>query len=352
MAALGNRVTTTTQSKLLPKLVDTILNSNVLATRVLSKASQFNGERMKFPVKYAKNATGTSFAGFDSFATSATDNRVNLQFVPKFYQMTVALPLDELSANATDEKVLDLAKLEMQSTAQDMADDIGTLFYGDGTGNGSKDFLGLEAIVDDGTNAGTFGTLSRTTYTTLKSTVTASSGTISLAKMSTLYNAASSGAQTPTLGLTTEAIFALYEQLLQPQERIAKTVSMFSSQGGNHSMGIPGGDFVGGTGFTGLYFKGFPILADEKCTSGVLYFVNENFLDWYALPMAQTTPISFRSQDIQGNDYSAVTGLGFSWSDWIKPTNAAALVGHVYLGGELISANPKRHAKLTGITTV
>lgn len=334
----------------MPKVVDTILNSNVLATRVLSKASSFNGERMKFPVKYAKNITGTSFSGFDTFSTSATDNRVNLEFVPKFYQMSVALPLDELSANATDAKVLDLAKTELQSTAQDMADDIGTLFYSTGTGNASKDFLGLEAIVDDGTNASTFGTLSRSTYTTLKSTVTASSGTLSLAKMSTLYNAAASGSQTPTLGLTTEVVFALYEQLLQPQERIAKTVGMMG--GGPTSLGKVGGSFVGGTGFTGLYFKGFPILADEKCTSGVLYFVNEDFLDWYAMPMAMTSPIKYRSQDIEGNDYSDVQGLGFSWSDWIKPSNAAAVVGHIYLGGELISQNPKRHGKLTGITSV
>jgi hypothetical protein len=350
MAAMGTRVTTTTQSKLLPKVVDTILNSNVLATRILNKASQWNGERMKFPIKYSKNSTGTSFAGFDTFATSATDNRVNLQFVPKFYQMTVALPLDELSANATEEKVLDLAKLEMASTAQDMADDIGTLFYGDGTGNGSKDFLGLEAIVDDGTNAATYGTLTRSTYTTTKSTVTASSGTLSLAKMSTLYNAATSGSVKPTIGYTTEAVFNLYETLLQPQERISKDVAMMKAAGS--SLGKVGGGFVGGTGFTGLYFKGFPILADEKCTSQILYFVNEDFLDWYALPMAQTTPIKYRSQDIDGNDYSDVEGLGFSWSEWIKPTNAAAVVGHIYLGGELISSNPKRHAKLTGITTV
>ena len=350
MSALGTRVTTTTQDKLLPKLVDTILNSNVLATRVLSKASRYSGERMKFPVKYAKNTTGTSFAGFDTFSTSATDNRVNLEFVPKFYQMSVALPLDELSANATEEKVIDLAKIELASTAQDMADDIGTLFYGTGTGNGSKDFLGLEAIVDDATNAATYGTLSRNTYTTLRSTVTASSGTLSLAKMSTLYNAASSGAQTPTLGVTTEAIFSLYEQLLQPQERIAKSVPMMKD-GGMKGLNS-GSGLVGGTGFTGLFYKGFPILADEKCTSGVLYFLNEDFLDFYALPVAKTTPIKYRSQDIEGNDYSEVQGLGFSWSDWVVPTNAAAIVGHIYLGGELISQNPKRHAKLTGITSV
>lgn len=304
---------------------------------------------MKFPVKYAKNVTGTSFAGFDTFSTAATDNRVNLEFVPKFYQMTTALPLDELSGNATEERVLDLAKIEMSSTAQDMADDIGTLFYGTGIGNGSKDFLGLEAIVDDGTNASTYGTLSRTTFSTLNSTVTASSGVLSLSKMSTLYNVASSGSQTPTLGLCSEAIFALYESLLQPQERIAKTVDVM--KGRNRGLNS-GSGLVGGTGFTGLFYKGFPILADEKSTSGVLYFVNEDFLDWYALPMAMTEAAKFRSTDIEGNDYSEVQGLGFSWSGWIKPTNSASIVGHVYLGGELISTNPKRHSKLTGITSV
>lgn len=350
MSALGTRVTTTTQDKIMPKLVDTILNSNVFATRVLTKASKWSGERMKFPVKYAKNVTGTSFAGFDTFSTSATDNRVNLEFVPKFYQITAALPLDELSANATEERVLNLAQLEVASAAQDMADDIGTIFYGTGTGNGSKDFLGLEAIVDDGTNASTIGTLSRTTYTTLKSTVTASSGTLSLAKMSTLYNAVTSGSQKPTIGLCSETIFALYEQLLQPQERIAKDVSMIKDGSSMGKVGGPG--LVGGTGFTGLYFKGFPILADEKATSGVLYFVNEDFIDWYGLPMATTQPVKFRSQDIDGNDYSNVEGLGFSWTDWIKPTNSASVVSHIYLGGELISQNPKRHGKLTGITSV
>jgi hypothetical protein len=348
MSAMGTRVTTTTQDKLIPKVVDTILNSNVLATRVLSKANKWKGERMKFPVKYSKNITGTSFAGFDTFSTAATDNRVNLEFVPKFYQMTVALPLDELSVNATEEKVIDLAKLELASAAQDMADDIGTLFYGTGTGNGSKDFLGLEAIVDDGTNASTFGSLSRTTYPTLNSTVTASGGSLTLAKMSALYNAASSGSQTPTLGVCSEAIFALYESLLQPTERIVKEVS--AMKGRNRGLNS-GTGLIGGTGFTGLYYKGFPILADEKATSGVLYFLNEDFLEWYALPMAKSQPAKFRSSDIEGNDYSEVQGLGFSSTDWIVPTNSASIVSHIYLGGELISQNPKRHAKLTGITT-
>lgn len=217
--------------------------------------------------------------------------------------------------------------------------DVGTLMYSDGTGNSSKDFLGLSAIVDDGSSVATIGGLSRSTYTTLQSTVTASSGTISLAKMNTLWNAVTSGAQKPTIGLTTETVFGLIEQLLQPQERIMKDVGMVKG-------------LKGGTGFVGLAFKGVPILADEKCTSGVFFFLNEDFLDFYGLPMKGANPVKFKSSDIEGNDYSSLMGLGFSWTDWIVPADQAALVSHIYLGGELVTTNPKRHGKLTGVTGV
>lgn len=348
--SFGTRVTTTTQDKIMPKVVDTVLDSNVFFTRMVNKAEKWSGDKKKYPIKHSKNTTGTSFSGFDTFATSATDNRVNLEFDPKFYQISVALPLDELSVNATEDKIIDLAKIECASAAQDMADDLGTQFYGDGTGNGSKDFLGLEAIVDDGTTAATIGGQARATYSTLDSTVTASGGTLTLAKMSTLYNGVTSGSQTPTIGMTTQAVFALYEQLLQPQERIAKSVDMVKSRG---AKGLNSGTgLVGGTGFTGLFFKGFPILADEKCTSGVMYFLNENFIHWVALPVFKTKPVKYKATDIEGNDYSEVMGLGFSWTDWIVPTNSASLIAHIYCGGQLTTDNPKRHGKLTGVTSV
>lgn len=350
--AFGNRVLTTTNQEIMPRVVDTILNSNILATRIMTKPEKWVGERLKFPLKYQKNNTGTSFSGFDTFSTSSVDNRVNFEFTPKFYQITVSLPMDEMSVNAVSEsKILDLVSLSMKSAAQDMADDIGTIFYGDGTGNSGKDFGGLGAIVDDGSSVATYGGLSRSTYPTIDSVVTASGGTLTLAKMSTLYNGITSGAQKPTIGVTTEAVFSLYEQLLQPQERIAKDVSLMRSPGG--SMGKPGdASYVIGTGATGLFYKGFPILADEKCTSGVLFFLNEDFLHWYALPMYGTMPIKYSPVEIIGNDYSQNMGMGFSWTDWIKPTNSAAYISHVYVGGEFLTDNPKRHGKLTGITQV
>jgi len=235
----GQRVQTTVQTKYLPYVVDTILNSNVLFQRIVRGSKKWSGRTLRVPIKYAKNTTGTSFSGFDTFSTAATDNRQFMEFTPSFYQITCALPGDEVSVADTDDKILDLMKLTIQSDTEDMADDLGAIFYADGTGNSSKDPLGLAALVDDGTSVSTLGGLARATYTTLQSTVTASSGTLTLAKVDTLWNAVTSGAQKPTAIYTTETVFSLYGQLLRPQERITKDASTMKG-------------LSGGTGFTAL----------------------------------------------------------------------------------------------------
>ena len=346
----GQRVQTTVQTSYLPYVVDTVLNSNVFFQRIVRSSKQWSGRTKRVPVKVSKNTTGTSFRGYDSFSTSATDNRQFMEFTPSFYQITVSLPGDELSVADTDDKVLDLMKLTIQSDTEDMSDNLGDLIYADGTGNSSKDPLGLAAVVDDGTSVSVIGGLSRSTFTTLQSTVTASSGIIALSKLDTLWNAVVSGSQKPSIGLTTEAVFAFYGQLLRPQERIVKNMGTTKN-------------ITGGTGFadqttggmSGLDFNGVGLIGDEKCTSGALVFLNENYVDWYALPYnlggTAAKPVAYKSQ-IKGNDYNAPIGLGFSWSDWIVPASQGAVFGHIYFGGQLITTNPKRHGKLTGITSI
>lgn len=334
----GQRVQTTIQTKYLPFVVDSVLNSNVLFQRVVRASKKWSGRTTRIPVKVSKNTTGTSFRGFDTFSTSATDNRQFMEYTPSFYQITCALPGDELSVADTEDKILDLMKLTIQSDTEDMADDLGDIFYADGTGNGGKDPFGLAALVDDGTSVANIGGLSRSTYDTLQGTVTASGGSLTLAKMDTLHSNVTSGSQKPTAYYTTETVWNLYGQLLRPQERITKDASTMKG-------------LEGGTGFTALSFNGKPVLMDEKATSGVLFALNENFLDWYALPYYTAKPVAYKSQ-INGNDYGAPMGLGFSWSDWIIPANSASVVGHIYFGGQFVTSNPKRQGKLTGITSI
>jgi len=115
-------------------------------------------------------------------------------------------------------------------------------------------------------------------------------------------------------------------------------------------------NFKGYTGFKSLEFAGLPVLPDRKCTSGYLYFLNEEYLDFYGLPTAIPQfggePAPVASKLFAGNSYNEIDSLGFSWSGWIKSTNQAAFNSFIILGGNLITDNPRRHGVLTGITSV
>lgn len=352
----GQRIQTTVRQEYLPYVVDTVLNSNVGFQRIVRAAKEWSGRTLRVPVKVSKNQTGQSFRGLQTFSTSATDNRQFMEFVPSFYQITVALPGDELSVADTDAKILDLMKLTIQSDTEDMADNLGTMFYGTTMDNSTSDFNGLSAYVDDGTVASTVGGLSKSSFPTLKGVNTDAGGTLTLAAMDTMWSSVTSGKQKPTVILATEQAFNYYGQLLRPQERINKDAG-----------GVKG--LRGGTGFVGLDYRGVPVLQDEKAqwnlapalsepntglpiaSNNVMYFLNEDFIDFHALPMYGTQPVSYKSQ-IEGNDYPAPMGLGFSWSDWIKPANAYGFVGHIYFGGQLIVTNPKRQGVLYNIDGV
>ena len=113
--------------------------------------------------------------------------------------------MTELSVNATAEKVIDLARIELESAATSLADDLGTQFYGSNATT-TKNMQGLIDIIDDGTTVATYGGQTRATYTTLNATKTASGGSISLDKMETLHNAVTSGSVAPTISLCNETV--------------------------------------------------------------------------------------------------------------------------------------------------
>lgn len=339
---MSNRLQNTTNTILIPSLVDQVLKGSPLVARMMTKPVKWTGEKIKQPIKVTKGTQGGSFSGFDSLSTTAEDNFRSLQFDSKFYNQSVALPGTELTVNMHDsQKALNLAKTSIGSAAQDMADSIAELFYGDGTGNSSKDFLGLEAIVDDGTNAATYGGLSRSTYSALNSTVTASGGALTLAKMTTLFNTISDGSQQPSVIMTTKTVHGLYESLLQPFQRIYVDTS--DTRVGN---------FNGSAGYKALTFKGIPVLSDAKATSGVMYFLNEDYLEWRAFPkVANANPAQVPVDMIKGNDYNQVPSFGFNWTGWKAAQGNYAFVGNIIVGGELWSSNPRRHGKLTGVTS-
>ena len=334
---------TITLEEIVPRVVDTVLRGNVFATKMLSKTKRFGAATMDFPIKYQIGTAIQSFLGFDTLPTSFTDTRVLLKYNPRFVAANVALAGTDILANNTAAKVLDLTKVEMQSRAQDLADGLGTMLWGTGTGNSSKDFLGLGAVVDNGNTVSTIGGLSRSTYTTLQSTVTAAA-TLSLSAMRTLYNAIADATIAPTRSYTDYPSWALYEQLLQPQEKIFKEVNI-----------VP--NYKGYEGFAGLMYAGMEIVPDRKATTGYMYFLNENYLDFYGLDADLEAFEGSRKVDVAGklfagNQYNEVGNLGFYWTGFIKTTNQFALNSFIVSAGNLCTDNPRRHGVLTGITGI
>ena len=339
--AYNNTVDTLTLEYIAPRVVDTVLRANRFTTKMLSKTKEFRAATIDFPIKYQTGTAAQSYNGFDTLPTSFTDTRILMKYNPRFTAVNVALAVTDIAANNTPAKVLDLVEVEMMSRAQDLADSIGTQLYADGTGNNNKNFIGLANIVDD---TSSIGGLSRTTYSTLASTNTASGGQLSLYKMRTLYNAIADASVVPTESYTDYATWALYETLLQPQEKINKEVNLAPN-------------FKGYTGFDAIVFAGLPIIADRKCTTGTMFMLNTEFLDFYGLKVFGADgmtgkPVKVGGKLFAGNQYDEAENLGFFWSGWIKSTNQMAYNSFVTVGGNLVTDNPRRHGKLTGITTV
>jgi len=352
----GNRVTTITQNTILPKAIDTILGDNWITYRIISAAKKWSGVTLDRPVKVSKSTLGGSFSGLDTHSTATSDTRITMSFDPRGYEMPIAIPGMEKAVNRTEAEVINLVRIEVESAQEDALDDVGTMLYADGTGNASKDFLGWDALVDDGTSVDSIGGQSRTTYTTLAGTRTASGGTLTLTKMSTLINAVSAGSaarQRPTCMVSDETVWSHYESLLTPTQQATYSATGLPMMTRTSKAPVRAAELKGAGGFVALTYRGIPILADEKSTSQTLWAVNENYIDWYGLKDPDLKSISLGTGTIDGVYSEAPSkNTGFQWTGFMRPINQYGEVAHIYLLGNQLTFNPKRHGRLTGITGV
>jgi hypothetical protein len=238
---------------------------------------------------------------------------------------------------------------KMEEAEAEMMDGVGTMLYNDGTGTGETE--GLDSLIK---TSGSLGGLALATYTVLQATVTASGGTVTLAKISTLISNISAGShvkQRPTLGICDETVWV--ETLFSPTVQSNYTNTALPMVTRSSRGPVRAAELKGAMGFSALTYQGIPIVKDEKATAQVLYMLNENYLDWYGFPSGVEgyKSISLGQSQIDGV-YQDVPSKnhGFNWSGWMVPDNGYGQVGHIILHGNLITWQPRRNGQLTGIT--
>jgi hypothetical protein len=352
----GNRITNFSHSTVHSVVLDAVLNTPTYWNRLNGQGMNFNKPTMKYTVKVSRTNQGQAYSGLEKLNASATDDTIQLEFNHTAYTHPAVKVMLEHFAVENQGEDINLSDYINQDAVAEINESLGSLIY---SGNSSSYPNGLEKIVDDGTNSATIGGQSRSTYTMLKSTVTASAGTVSLSKMAKLFTDVSSGAKKPTIGLTTETVWNYLEELIQPQTRGSYSEQGYGALGIRSKYPVRSeADLKGALGFTAIFYRGLPIISDEFCTSGNLYFLNENYLNWYGrtsvprdfkehlkavtLGKSDVLDLSYKPSDFHGWFYQ---------KDQMMP-DQAGLIGRYHVIGQVVSGNPRYHGKLTGILGV
>lgn len=354
-----NRVNTITLETIVPHIYDQILNDNFITYRFIGngKRGAWSGRTLQIPIKTSTNPQIKSFQGMDPFGTNQVETRQLLTYDPRGVEGSVAISGMEQSTNNTEAQVIDLLKAEMESTANDLMDGIGTMFYLNGTGNNNRDFMGLDVLNDDGTSSDLVGQLSRSANPVLKGYRTAAvNGLLNLSLLGVAYDYSAGGnalRQQPTIIQSSPVEWTDYEGLLSPTVR-----ENYNAQGGmvvtRTSMGpIPRNQLNGAMGYTCLSWRGVPWIKDQKAPVGTIWGNNEHYLEWRALKGVGLQQISMASTVVEGVYNDAPTqNTGLQWTGLRESYNQYGSAGYFILMGNMLTTQPRRMFRITGLSGI
>ncbi len=314
--AAGNsnfdEILSTTLKNYIPKLTDNIFSARPLfyaLTNGQTIRRISGGAKIVVPIIYGTNSTAGSYDGTDTISTTAQTGISAAEYSWKQYAATVTISGIEEAKNNGEAQIIDLLEGKIFQTQETVIENMNTMFFGNGTGNSSKDWLGLSALVGStGSPGGIDATDSDNSW--WRSAVTnQGSAAITLASMATLYNNCSVGNDQPTIGITGQNQYEAYEALLVDQIRYTDT------------------DMADG-GFQNLLFKGCPLTFDGTLEGeGKLYFLNTKYLQLVAH-----------------------SDVWFKPTPFVRPTNQDAVYSQLLCYGELTTSNRARQGYMYGIT--
>jgi hypothetical protein len=317
------RVTSITRSYVVPSVVHQLKKEMPFFGKMLAKSKKrtVGGNFIEVPVTYAFNTNGGSYSGLETLDTELQNTRTRAKYSWKQVYAPIVSSNIELFKNgggkASVERVVNLLSQDMEEAKETLKNNLATMVFGDGTGNSSKDLLGLKALVDDGTEVTSLGDITLATYTWFAANVSATVGSLTLAHMASQYSAASSGrgAESVDLIVTTETIWNAYEALLLPNLRYTNNQSADGS-------------------FAKLMYRGAEVVADEYCPSGYMFGLNTRYLDFYV-----------GDHPVHPTDKN-----GFTVTPMREPHDQDGRVGFILMYGQLCASRPSRSFKSTGLT--
>lgn len=316
-----NVVTSIARRFILPTITDQIYRSNVLLYRLMAnnKRTVQGGTQIEVPLLFQRFNNGGSYRGLDPFSTTPSDTIRNAAFDWKQYYTTWSI--DGLTMIKVDspQSIANLLTLQSQQAYMEMAENLATGLFSDGTGNGGKDLDGLLAMFG---TANTYGGLSRSTYSWWQPTVQGGSGAataMTLSGLQTLFGNVTIGGQHPSIILSRQDQYNRYWALN------AGGATNYSTQYPRQPMGHD--EILASAGFTNLLFNNVPWVVDSHVpdasninanglTNSLIMMLNESVLTWAVSPRAD-----------------------FYMKPFVEPHNQDGMVAALMFAGNLICMN-------------
>lgn len=313
-------LTSKTNKFIVPRMVDEVYKSSPLFTRLRSKNMERfeGGSSIRHPIMYAK-LKGGPFTRGGSFDTSYVQTDTALEVNVKYYYVNVTLFGIDNVLNRGPEAAMSLVESKMVNASGRMADLLGTDIFLDGQGVNSTAIAldGLQASVDDGTNYQSYGGITRTDLSSSASSginayVVSSVGTLTLGAVQTAYGSAWFGREHVDLIVTTQPVWDIFWNKIQPQQRFREESSD-----------------VAKIGFQSMRYNGSSVTVDQLCPTGFMYGLNTKFIQFWITTMPK---------------------YQFGFTGWKEAQNTDDVAGQYLFGGNLLNVGPRYMFKLAGIT--
>jgi hypothetical protein len=305
-------ITTTIQSRT-GELGNNWLNNNALMRQLRMKdnVKPFSGgnvimQEIGYTDQTSINAN--SYSGYEILNIAANSPISSAEFAIKQYAAAVSMSGLEMLQNSGKQAFIDLMEGRIQITEGQLLNRMDYDAYQDGTGNSSKNLTGLAAAVPDDPTTGTYGGISRSTFSFWRSQYyrgvtdggTAVSAANIQAYLTTLALRCVRGNDRPDLFIGDTTYFSFYVNSLQAIQRISS-----ADGGANAGAGFgPELQFWGG-GMNAKVVMGSGISgpvstsqATGGATSAHMWALNTNYLFWRPHRDRNFVPIGGERQSV------------------------------------------------------
>lgn len=275
------------------------------------------GEQIVVPLLHGRSTAVGSYDTFDTLDISEQQGIGAAVFPWRNLYGSVVIDGPTMRKNAGRSQVINLLQAKIEQAELSLREEVEIEGFSDGTGNNSRDLIGLQAAVTTTPTTGTYAGIDRSVATNAfwrnrtGTTVTDYSANGNV-RLTALYNTCSIGTDHPDFLISTQATFENYEATLTAVERFT-----------------PASNPLGDAGFQILKFKGamwvFSTLFPTAITNGGIYVLNSRWLNWTVNQEAD-----------------------FATTEFQRAPNQDVWVAFILIQGNLVCSAPRMQGIITG----